>query len=100
MANENPLEIKAETDFVVEAAESYGVLAIKCQIPGRRNWPDRQILCGNGYSFFIEFKRIGEPPRRGQLFRHRKLRERGYSVYVCETLEQALYALEGELLLL
>ena len=92
------LETNIEKDYVHYAA-TRGVLALKLSIPGRRNYPDRLNLCGNGYVFFIEFKRKGEEPRPAQLSNHRKLRARGYNVYVCDTLEQAKKVLDGELLL-
>ncbi len=94
-----PLEIDIENEFVQIAEWDYGCLALKMKIPGRRNYPDRQILIGNGHTFFIEFKRFGEVPRRGQLSRHRKLRQRGYNVYICDNLKDALRKLEWELLM-
>lgn len=90
------VEKVAEDQFVEEAFRR-GYLALKMEIPGWRNWPDRQVLLGHGYVFFIEFKREGEEPRAGQVFRHQKLREKGYTVYVCDTLADALESLEIEL---
>lgn len=90
------LEKIVEDQFVEEAFRR-GYLALKMEVPGWRNWPDRQVLLGHGYVFFIEFKREGEDPRAGQLFRHRKLREKGYSIYVCDTLADAMEAFEIEL---
>lgn len=84
-----PLEKDIEKAFVRHAQEDCGVLSLKMSIPGRRNYPDQQIFLGEGYSFFIEFKRLGEKPNRGQLSRHKKLRARGYRVYVCDNLESA-----------
>lgn len=85
----------AEEQFEEECFRR-GFTALKMEIPGWRNWPDRQILLGFGYTFFIEFKRIDEEPNRGQLHRHNELRKKGYSVYVCQTLAEALEALEVE----
>lgn len=92
------LETKIETDYVNYVARR-GCLSIKCSVPGRRNWPDQQTLCGNGYSFFIEFKRKGREPRRAQLARHRKVRAMGYNVYVCDNLDDAIRIFENELLI-
>lgn len=91
------LEAKVEAQYVCYVAER-GCLSIKCSVPGRRNYPDQQTLCGNGYSFFIEFKREGEKPRRAQLARHQKLRDMGYNVYVCDNLDEAIAIFEDELL--
>lgn len=94
------LEIDIEEEFVKIAQQDYKVLALKMVIPGHRNYPDRQILCGKGYIFFIEFKRPGEEPRRGQLSRHKKIRARGYNVYICDSVASAVDILEWELALL
>lgn len=90
------VEKVAEKQFVDEAFRR-GILALKMEIPSWRNWPDRQVLLGHGYVFFIEFKREGEEPRPGQVYRHKDLRAKGYAVYVCDTLADALEALEIEL---
>lgn len=90
-----PVERVAEDAFV-ERCALRGYWALKMEIPGWRNWPDRQVFLGNGYSFFIEFKREGQTPRPGQLHRHREMRKRGYNVYVCDTLAEALEILETE----
>lgn len=90
------VEKVAEDQFVEEAFRR-GILALKMEIPGWVNWPDRQVLLGHGYVYFIEFKRDGEEPRPGQVFRHKELRAKGYSVYVCYTLAEALESLETEL---
>lgn len=91
------LEIDIEIKFTEYAAE-HGCLSLKMQIPGWRNWPDRQILCKNGHVFFIEFKLPGEEPRKGQIYRHKKLREMGFSVYVCDNLADAKRILRDELI--
>jgi len=92
------LEKKHEDDFVNYALYEFNILALKMEIRGRRNYPDRQVLCGDGYIFFIEFKREGEKPNKGQLSRHKKLRARGYRVYVCDNLQSAKDALHIEIL--
>lgn len=89
-------ESVAEKKFV-ERCRERGYLALKMEVSGWRNWPDRQILLGQGYVFFIEFKRLGEEARPAQAYRHEQLRKQGYSVYVCDTLEGAMQALETEL---
>lgn len=92
------LEISIENTYVQRAA-GYGVDAVKFKVAGRRNFPDRLNLCGNGYCFFIEFKRTAKhEPRRAQLSNHRKLRRMGYHVFVCWTVEDAVDILETELM--
>ena len=91
-----PLEVSIENKFVTFAAEQ-GCLALKMEVRSWRNWPDRIILCRNGHVFFIEFKRPDEVPRKGQLYRHKKLRETGFSVYVCDNVEDAKAILLDEL---
>lgn len=94
-----PIERIAEDKFATECSRR-GFKALKMVIPGWVNWPDRQVLLGHGYTFFIEFKREGKEPTRAQLHRHEDLRAMGYSVYVCCTLAEALEALEKELQLM
>ena len=93
-----PLERVAEDKFTKFAAVN-GCLALKLEIQGNRNYPDRMILMPDkaGVVFFIEFKREGEEPRKGQKFRIKKLRDMGYKVYVCSTYNCAESALVWEL---
>lgn len=92
------LETEIENKFVEEVGKRWPrIYALKMEIPGWRNWPDRQILCGDGYTFFIEFKRPNEKPRAGQVYRHSELRKRGYNVYVCDNVEDAMKITEKEM---
>lgn len=94
-------KVKLERDIedkYVEKAKLLGVRPLKMQIPGVRNHPDRQIFLWGGYSFFIEFKRPGETPRKGQLHNHKLWRERGFNVYVCDTWQDALEITEWEIM--
>lgn len=93
-----PLEADIENKFS-RYALTFGCVTLKMEVKGSRNWPDRQILMGNGYVFFIEFKRPGEKPRKGQLYRHKVLRKHGYNVYVCDSVMDAIAVLEQELLI-
>lgn len=92
----DPLEAKIENDFVDYAAD-LEVLAKKFKDDSDTGAPDRICLCPFGHAFFIEFKRKGEPPRKKQLLYHKRLRRRGFSVYICDTLEQAKKVLHSEL---
>lgn len=92
------LEVDIENLFVGRAA-GRGCMALKYEPQGSRNWPDRIILLCNGTDrvFWIEFKLPGEVPRPGQLHRHNDLRSRGYHVYWCDAVEDAVDFLELEL---
>lgn len=92
------LEIDIEKTFVKRAG-GYGCMALKYEPIGSVNWPDRLILMCNDTDrvFWIEFKRPGEEPRAGQTHRHNDLRSRGYHVYVCDEVEEAIDFLELEL---
>lgn len=92
----DPLESTIENAYV-DFARGLGVLAIKFKDDKRRNAPDRLNLCPGMHTFFIEFKKRGEKPRRGQILYHDMLRNMGYAVYVCDTLDQAKHVLAKEL---
>lgn len=92
------LEADIENEYV-RKAKLLGVRPLKMEIPGVRNHPDRQIFLWGGYSFFIEFKRPGETPRKGQLHNHKEWRERGFNVYVCDNVAAALKITEEEIML-
>ena len=65
----------------------------KCLKMNIKHWPDRQVLLPGGYVCFVEVKAPGEVPRKGQLGRHKKIRELGFPVLVIDnrlTLTQTL----------
>ena len=91
---------KKEIEFEVAAADyaqALGGLLKKCVVPGERDWPDRIGLFPNAHTFYIEFKRPKEEPRRGQLANHKMLRRLGYSVYVCKSLDEAKQIIDKEM---
>lgn len=90
------LEIEIEL-AAVKYARKHGALLTKCVVPGERDWPDRIGLFPNGHVFYIEFKRPGEEPRRGQLSNHKMLRRLGFSVYVCDNKAHAEEIINNEL---
>lgn len=79
-------------DSFAEKAKEYGCLAIKLEVPGWRNWPDRLCLVTNttGRVFFLEFKKPGKTARKGQQIRIRKLRRMGYLAEVVDTVDDAM----------
>lgn len=62
----------------------------------RRSDPDQMTMLGNGYHFFIEFKRKGEQPGTLQIIRHQELRELGYAVYCTSSLKDAIKIFDSE----
>ncbi len=62
--------------------------------PARRSVPDRMCLHDFGTIIFIEFKRPGEKATAAQKKEHRKLRARGFEVYVIDNVEDAKRVLD------
>jgi hypothetical protein len=75
---------------VVRRAEMAGYYVRKVQWPGRRHAPDRLFARADRGTVFIEFKRPGESPRRGQTVEHERMRKAGIEVHVCDTATDAL----------
>ena len=95
-SSSHKLEIEEEEKYVKQALK-LGCLAIKFKNPGRRNAPDRINLGPVGLIFFIEFKRIGEKPRPGQVNYFNRLRKTGHEVFVCYTADEALEILKEKI---
>lgn len=53
----------------------------------KRSWPDRLFLGPNGKHFFVEFKCPDEIPRKFQDFTIMHLRNMGYQVEVCDSVD-------------
>ena len=86
------LEKDTEKSFV-DWLETFYVneyYALKLSVLGRVGFPDRLIVGRKAFVMFIEFKRVGEEPRKLQLYWHKKLRALGFIVVVCETKEGAI----------
>lgn len=64
-------------------AKKHGWFQRKFKAPGRRGAPDR-MYAKNGRVFFIEFKSKGKRPTELQVAEHRRMREAGLTVYVCD----------------
>lgn len=62
----------------------------------KRHWPDRLVVIEHGHCFYIEFKREGEKPRKGQRAIHRLLHKKGHKIYVCDSYEKAIEAYTKE----
>lgn len=87
--NKNKLE-KIDEDKFVTYVEEDGYLCLKMNVGGRRGWPDRLIMLSKGKMFFIEFKRVGEKPRKLQYRIHDILRVMGYDVQIFDKFEEAV----------
>jgi len=75
-------------------AEENGWLVRKVVYAGRKGAPDRWFF-KHGRLVLIEFKRRGEAAKPWQAREHEKLRAHGFKVWVVDTWEGFLKALEG-----
>lgn len=85
------LERTTETK-VSEYAEAKGCLALKLNVMGRRGWPDRLYIY-KGQVLFIEFKRLGEQPRKLQEYIHANIRKHGFDVELVDNEQQGYAAI-------
>ena len=83
--------------FLVQQVELLGGLCRKFVSPGHRNVPDRLCFMPDGKLILIEVKSEGDKPRIGQLNEIARLRDLGFSAYVCETKNQVMETLKKEL---
>ena len=82
---------------VCEYAKSKNILTLKMSIPGQRGWPDRQILMGSGYTFFIEFKAPGGKLGLHQIEKITALKYRGFSVYIVDDIKEGKMLIDREI---
>lgn len=93
MILENDIE-----EEVCRQALDLGVINFKVKAAGQRGWPDRCFLIPGGKPLFIEFKR----PNGGVLSANqkviiRRLKYYGYSVEVCDNVEEAVKIIKTNL---
>lgn len=77
-------------NHVCSVAAKAGFFVRKLAYPGRNHAPDRLFAREDRGAVFIEFKRPGEVPRRGQFLEHERMREAGLEVHVCDDVQDAL----------
>lgn len=98
MGKFSKLETSSENQFV-DWVKDEGFEAIKLY---RRGWPDRLVVLVHGYCFYIEFKRDNKKfgKRKGEKLQnhiHKKLRDRGFHVYLVDSSHEAKAIFEYEL---
>jgi len=74
----------------VKRAEAAGYFCRKVAWVGRKHAPDRVFSRDDRGTVWIEFKRPGEDARPGQAREHKRMREAGMEVHVCDNVEDAL----------
>jgi hypothetical protein len=74
------LENKIERAVVRYALHKYGVESLKMTPQGSRGYPDRIFLFPQ-WPLWLEFKRLGEEPKKLQYKRIEQLEELSYEVY-------------------
>ncbi len=88
-----PLESTLRRNVIRLFRAKFGRNAVIPLIPDAANgldeFPDLQVLIGNGITAFVELKRPGEVPRIGQRRTLDILRKMGYACFVVETMKQA-----------
>lgn len=73
--------------YLVDAVQRLGGIAYKFTSPARRSVPDRIVTLPGGILAFVELKRPGEKPTKGQAREHERLRGLGQRVYVIDTFD-------------
>lgn len=82
-----------EADIEAKAkkwADEHGVLNVKFTPAGQRGFQDRMFFTPGGRPLLVEFKRVGEEPRKLQVYVADKLREAGYDVRWTDSAETAI----------
>lgn len=78
---------------VVVRAERAGFYCRKVSWIGRAGAPDRLFARADRGQVYIEFKKRGGKPEAHQIREHKRMREAGIEVHVCDTVEDALIVL-------
>lgn len=72
---------------LVEVCRERGWVAAKFVSPGMAGVPDRIVMVPGGRVVFVELKAPGETPTPIQRYRHRQLRELGFTVRIVNSTE-------------
>jgi hypothetical protein len=85
------LERDVERNFM-RWCNARGLLAVKLGVLKRAGFPDRMVLLPGGRAIFVELKRPGEDASPLQKSVHRRLRDLGFDVFVCDESVKAIAA--------
>jgi hypothetical protein len=85
-------EIDVEEKYCELAAAKYGLWPIKFKHVGIKGAPDRQVMCPNNHTFYIEFKIGKNSASEHQLKFARTLSKLGFRTYFCYTVKEAMDA--------
>lgn len=83
---------------VCSYAKRLGALVYKFTSMGKRSVPDRIFFLPGGWSFLIEFKQAGKHPTPSQRVEISRLQQQGVSVYVIDSVESGIAAVDAEIL--
>lgn len=87
---------KSIEQYLVEECRKRDWICLKFDPPGSKGWPDRIVLPGYGYAFFVELKSKGKPLSPMQALRLSRLRDAKAHVYVCDSKAKVDTALDIE----
>jgi len=85
----NPIQKKS-----VEYARTLGYKPHKMSTSDETGWPDYMFLGYYGHVLFVEFKRPGEPLRPRQIRMIRDMKDRGYTVFVVDDVNEFKHVLD------
>ncbi len=91
------LESSVETGACQRILDELGVESLKLNVRGKIGFPDRLFWLPGGRPLLIEFKRVGEEPRKIQTHIHKKLKKLGYMIEVHDDVESAFRAVQHAL---
>lgn len=83
-------ESKIERKACKDILDQMGVANFKLVTPGQVGFPDRVFLIPGGKPLFVEFKNVGEEPRKIQSHIHTLLRQLGFTVEVFDNVDDAV----------
>jgi len=79
---------KSIESYGCKQLKKLGIESYKFTSPNRRSVPDRMCVGHDSLLFFIEYKATGEKPTEAQKREHKRLRDKGFNVYVIDSKKQ------------
>ena len=83
---------------VVRWAEARAIEHTKLNLMGNRSWPDRCFWLAGGRPLLMEFKRLGQRPRKQQQAKIELLKRLGYDVHCIDRKEEGIHILQDAIL--